>query len=102
VTTDSSNGGGPSETAKDSRGRAYTRPRGFAAMDRAKVAEIAAKGGKSAHKQGRAHEFTSESARIAGRKGGRATKTKKAAAREAKAALLATESQTIDEKPTVG
>ena len=55
MTTDSSNGGGPSETAKDSRGRAYTRPRGFAAMDRAKVAEIAAKGGKSAHKQGRAH-----------------------------------------------
>lgn len=54
------------------------RPRGFAAMDRAVVSEIARKGGKSAHEQGTAHEFTSETAQIAGRKGGRATATRKA------------------------
>jgi general stress protein YciG len=32
--------------------------------------EIASKGGKAAHAQGRAHEFTTEEARSAGRKGG--------------------------------
>lgn len=46
------------------------RPRGFAAMDRAKVAEIASKGGKAAHKAGTAHQFSSEEAREAGKKGG--------------------------------
>ncbi len=49
------------------------RPRGFAAMDRKLVSEIARKGGKAAHSAGTAHEFTSEEARVAGRKGGRAT-----------------------------
>lgn len=44
--------------------------RGFAAMDRAKVAEIASKGGKMAHAVGTAHKFTSEEARAAGKKGG--------------------------------
>lgn len=46
------------------------RPRGFAAMDRAKVVEIARKGGKAAHKAGTAHQFTSAEARAAGKKGG--------------------------------
>ncbi len=32
--------------------------------------EIASKGGKAAHQKGKAHEFTSEEARKAGRKGG--------------------------------
>jgi general stress protein YciG len=53
------------------------RPRGFAAMDRKLVSEIARKGGKAAHSAGTAHEFTSEEARIAGRKGGRATHAKR-------------------------
>jgi uncharacterized protein len=48
------------------------RPRGFAAMDRKLVSEIARKGGKAAHSAGTAHEFTSEEARNAGRKGGQA------------------------------
>ena len=48
------------------------RPRGFAAMDRKLVSEIARKGGKAAHSAGTAHEFTSEEARAAGRKGGHA------------------------------
>src|SRR6186997_3414957 len=44
--------------------------RGFASMDRAKQREIASKGGKAGHQKGTAHEWTSEEARDAGRKGG--------------------------------
>ena len=44
--------------------------RGFASMDRAKQRDIASKGGKAAHQKGTAHEWTSEEARDAGRKGG--------------------------------
>ena len=44
--------------------------RGFASMDRQKQREIASKGGKAAHQKGTAHEWTSEEARDAGRKGG--------------------------------
>lgn len=46
--------------------------RGFAAMDPAKVSEIASQGGKAAHAAGTAHQFTTEEARAAGKKGGRA------------------------------
>lgn len=46
--------------------------RGFASMDSAKQREIASKGGKAAHEKGTAHEFTSEEAAAAGRKGGQA------------------------------
>lgn len=46
--------------------------RGFASMDRDHQREIASKGGKAAHSSGRAHQFTSEQAREAGRKGGQA------------------------------
>ena len=44
--------------------------RGFASMDRERQREIARKGGRAAHQKGTAHEFTSEEARVAGRKGG--------------------------------
>ena len=44
--------------------------RGFAGMDEQKQKEIASKGGKAAHEKGTAHEFSSEEAREAGRKGG--------------------------------
>lgn len=44
--------------------------RGFASMDEEKQRRIASKGGRAAHAQGRAHEFTSEEARRAGRKRG--------------------------------
>ena len=47
--------------------------RGFASMDRSKQREIASKGGKAAHQKGTAHEWTSEEARDAGRKGGLAS-----------------------------
>jgi general stress protein YciG len=46
--------------------------RGFAAMDEQKQREIASLGGRAAHRSGNAHEFTSEEARAAGRKGGEA------------------------------
>ena len=42
-------------------------------MDRAKQREIASKGGKAAHQKGTAHEWTSDEAREAGRKGGMAS-----------------------------
>lgn len=57
------------ESAPDTTPRPKAR-RGFAAMDPAKVREIASKGGKAAHEQGTAHQFTSEEARAAGKKGG--------------------------------
>ncbi len=56
------------------------RPRGFAAMDRTLVREIARKGGKAAHVAGTAHEFTTEEARAAGRKGASVTNEKRLAA----------------------
>jgi len=46
--------------------------RGFASMETGKQREIASKGGRAAHAQGRAHEFTADEARVAGRKGGEA------------------------------
>jgi general stress protein YciG len=51
---------------------ANTSKRGFASMDPSKQREIASKGGKAAHAKGTAHEFTSDEARVAGRKGGEA------------------------------
>jgi uncharacterized protein len=44
--------------------------RGFASMDPEKRLEICAKGGRRAHLLGVAHEFTTEEARAAGKKGG--------------------------------
>ena len=46
---------------------------GFASMDKEKQREIASKGGQAAHEKGTAHEFSSEEARKAGRKGGEAS-----------------------------
>lgn len=46
--------------------------RGFASMDKEQQREIASKGGKAAHESGKAHQWTSETAREAGRKGGKA------------------------------
>jgi general stress protein YciG len=51
--------------------------RGFASMDRGKQRDIASKGGKAAHQKGTAHEWTSEEAREAGRKGGMASHRRK-------------------------
>jgi general stress protein YciG len=62
----------PSPTEEKPRKR-----RGFAAMDPKLVSELATRGGKAAHRAGTAHEFTSDEARIAGRKGGLATHAKR-------------------------
>ena len=62
------------ETRRDGReDQVAKEDRGFASMDRAKQREIASKGGKAAHQKGTAHEWTSEEARDAGRKGGLAS-----------------------------
>lgn len=47
-----------------------SRKRGFGSMDKAQQSAIASKGGKAAHKMGKAHQFTSAEAREAGRLGG--------------------------------
>lgn len=44
--------------------------RGFGSMAAEKQREIASKGGRAAHVKGTAHEWTTEEARAAGRKGG--------------------------------
>jgi uncharacterized protein len=48
--------------------------RGFASMSPEKQREIASKGGRAAHQKGTAHEWTSEEARQAGRKGGQVSR----------------------------
>ncbi len=47
-----------------------TSNRGFAAMDQKQQRAIASMGGKAAHMKGTAHEFSSDEARQAGKKGG--------------------------------
>ena len=62
-----------SRTMNDAKGRATgerKERRGFASMTPEKQREIASKGGRAAHQKGSAHEWTSDEARSAGRKGG--------------------------------
>ncbi len=73
-----------------------TSNRGFASMDPEKQRTIAAQGGRAAHAQGVAHEFDSEEARAAGRKGGQARSSRSAASR---AANLASADRDIQEPP---
>lgn len=63
---------GVSASSKSSSSRSTPSKRGFAAMSPEKQREIASMGGKAAHAKGTAHQFTSEEAREAGRKGGTA------------------------------
>jgi len=49
---------------------ANTSKRGFASMEGEKQRVIASKGGRAAHAKGTAHEWSSDEARAAGRKGG--------------------------------
>lgn len=58
-------------------GAPLPRPRGFAALPRDYVREIARRGGQRATALGRAHRFTSAEAAAAGRKGGAATHASK-------------------------
>lgn len=63
--------GGESMATKSGKSK-----RGFASMSQDKQRQIASKGGRAAHAKGTAHEFTSEEARAAGRKGGMARQRK--------------------------
>jgi general stress protein YciG len=69
-TRSASGANGDSDTATSGRARTGRSNRGFASMDRSKQREIASKGGRAAHAKGTAHEFNSNEARDAGRKGG--------------------------------
>lgn len=51
--------------------------RGFASMNPNQQRLVASKGGRAAHAKGTAHEFTSEEAREAGRRGGKARHRKR-------------------------
>jgi uncharacterized protein len=51
-------------------GNGRTSNRGFAAMSPEKQKQIASEGGRAAHRQGVAHEWNSDEARRAGKKGG--------------------------------
>lgn len=51
--------------------------RGFASMHPDRRKEVAQRGGKSAHAQGKAHKWTSEEAQEAGRKGGSVSRRRK-------------------------
>ena len=53
---------------RSSNGRSSNR--GFAAMSPERQRQIASEGGRAAHRQGVAHEWNSDEARKAGRKGG--------------------------------
>src|SRR6478672_3782797 len=64
---DQQNARNSDETSNDNR---RSSNRGFAAMSPEKQREIASEGGRAAHQQGVAHEWNSEEARQAGRKGG--------------------------------
>lgn len=56
-----------------------SRPKGLAAMDPVRRRVIAALGGRAAHAQGRAHQWTPEEARRWGRRGGRVSQRRRRA-----------------------
>lgn len=70
------------ESSKDNVEKSSVSKRGFASMDQAKQREISSKGGKAAHESGRAHQFDSEQARAAGKKGGSASSRNRESSRE--------------------
>ena len=76
--------------------------RGFASMTPEKQREIASKGGRAAHQKGTAHEWTSEEARSAGRKGGQISRGGRGRLVESDAstAMPATETGDASEIPT--
>ena len=56
---------------------ALRKPRGFAALTPEERRVLSRKGGVLAHLKGSAHEWDSDAARAAGRKGGLSSKTKR-------------------------
>ena len=74
--------------------------RGFASMTPEKQREIASKGGRAAHQKGTAHEWTSEEARSAGRKGGQISRGGRGRLADASPAMPAAETADASEIPT--
>ncbi|NTS42675.1 general stress protein [Flavisolibacter sp. BT320] len=58
------------EETSNERGKAR---RGFAAMSAERQRQIASQGGRAAHQQGVAHQWSTEEAKAAGKKGGQAS-----------------------------
>ena len=71
------------------------RGRGFASMDSERQRAIASAGGRAAHRSGNAHEFNSEEAREAGRRGGLA----RSASRHAELTLQLADGQGVMHMP---
>ena len=69
-------------------------------MDRARQREIASKGGKAAHQKGTAHEWTSEEARDAGRKGGLASHRRRREQKEPQMGTAEREESVVTGQPT--
>lgn len=63
-----------------------TGKRGFGSMDEERQREIAAKGGRSAHEKGTAHEFSSDEASAAGRRAHESGKAHEFSSEEARQA----------------
>jgi general stress protein YciG len=78
-----------------------SRGRGFAGMDRERQRQISSQGGKAAHQKGTAHEFDSEEAREAGRKGGMVSGGRRRA-REQAANATSTEREREGEESMAG
>jgi len=62
--------------------------RGFAAMSAERQREIASQGGRAAHRQGVAHEWSAEEALQAGKKGGQASGKRRSGERDGREPLL--------------
>ena len=66
-----------SENEREQSPGKRTANRGFAAMDSERQKQIASEGGRAAHRQGVAHEWSKDEAREAGRKGGQSVSRKR-------------------------
>lgn len=61
------------------RGKRGKGKRGFASMNEELQRQIASAGGRAAHASGNAHQWTPEEASVAGKKGGRARRSRQLA-----------------------
>ena len=77
-----------------------SRGRGFAGMDPERQRQISSQGGKAAHQKGTAHEFDSEEAREAGRKGGMVSGGRRRARESANAGRQAEQTERTEERPS--
>jgi general stress protein YciG len=77
-----------------------SRGRGFAGMDPERQRQISSQGGKAAHQKGTAHEFDSEEAREAGRKGGMVSGGRRRARESANAQRQVEQTERSEERST--